>query len=298
MKKIIFSFTFFFAATPLICQHLIKGKALDFDKSPLYNIEVIEDSLNYTTTDYNGNFSIEVRQLPTTLTFRSLEMDIVTRTVQINSDTSFTVFLKYYALVHYFESQKVGIFLQPGLINAPVGGRLYLTSPYFLNSRLIKGSYTYQSNLDENNFIGASLTLENIIANPNFGAGLSITYQNPTLDQYQLVNKTIEVDLRSRYVPLEISLGYSKLNINDLESVQVYNGLAVTARRYFSNLFKIEASSKLLVFDGLNGYQFQLERRFNRLWSSVAYQQLDSYSEFSIGLGYVFTYIFNDPNTY
>jgi hypothetical protein len=106
------------------------------------------------------------------------------------------------------------------------------------------------------------------------------------------------MDLRSGYCPIDLSLGYSNLKIYDDEAVVQYDGLVVTVGRYFNKIYKLDASAKFWIYKDLFGFQFQLGRYFNRLHLIANYQQLDMYKEVNIGVGYLITYIFSDPNKY
>jgi hypothetical protein len=106
------------------------------------------------------------------------------------------------------------------------------------------------------------------------------------------------MDLRSGYCPIDLSLGYSNLKITDDEAEKQYNGVVVTGSRYFSKIYKLDASTKFWIYKDLFGFQFQLGRYFNRLHLNANYQQLDMYKEVNIGVGYLITYIFSDPNKY
>ncbi len=294
MKLIFFCFLIHSAQS----QHIIRGKVIDTaDSSPIPGVNIIEDSLNKSITNKLGMYSILINELPTTLTFSMPGM--LTRTVNVDTDSALNVFLKSFVLTHYFESQKIGLYFKSGIINNPIGGEVYLTSPYFLNSRLFKSSISYQTNLDDNRLIAGSLSLENIFFDQYFSSGLSLAYQKVSLYEiYNLTNRSAEVDLWHRYSPIDLTIGYSNLQISDAELVESYNGLIVRVSRYFDKIFKLEASAKIWVYHDLYGLKVQLERSFNQLHLLADYQKLDSYSEFNIGVGYLITYILRDPNRY
>ncbi|MEK6480608.1 carboxypeptidase-like regulatory domain-containing protein [Catalinimonas sp. 4WD22] len=297
MKLITLLFLCFLVHSAL-SQHIITGTVINpDDSSSVPGVDVIEDSLNQTISDLHGNFSITVKELPTRLTFSSVGM--LTRNITVSSDSILTVYLQNYVLAHYFDSQKVGVYLQSGLINNPLGGKLYLSSPYFLNSRLVKSSIGYQTNVDDNTLLDGFLSLDNIFSYPYFSAGLSLAYQDVTLGKfYHLTNKSVEIDLWHRYSPVDLSLGYANLDISDAEKAENYHSIVIKVSRYFYKLFALEASSKIWLYNDLQGFNVQLERSFHRLHTFASYQQLDSYAEFTIGLGYLTTYIFSDPNKY
>jgi len=279
-------------------QHVIRGKVIDpTDSSTIPGVHVIEDSLNQTITDKLGEYSITVNELPTTLIFSAIGM--LTRTVNVDTDSALNILLKPDVLTHYFDSQKIGLYLKSGVINNPIGGKFYFTSPYFFNSRLFKSSISYQTNLDDNRVVESSLSLENILFDQYFSLGLSFAYQEVSLGEiYNLANTSVEMDLWHRYSPIDLTIGYSNLQISDAEVVEEYNGLVIKASRYFHNLLRLEASTKIWIYHDLYGFQAQLERSFDQLHLFTNYQQLDSYSEFNIGVGYLITYILSDPNKY
>ncbi len=279
-------------------QHVIRGKVIDpTDNNPIPGVDVIEDSLNQTVTDELGQYSITINTLPTTLTFSMIGM--LTRTVNVGIDSTLNVFLQPYILIHYFESQKIGLYLTSGITNNPIGGKAYLTSPYFLDSRLFKSSISYQTNLDDNRLVNGSLSLDNILFDQHFSVGLSFAYQEVALGEiYNLTNTSIGIDLWHRYSPFDLTLGYSNLQILNAEVVEDFHGLVLKVSRYFDKILRLEASTNIWIYNNLYGFQAQLERSFNQLHIFANYQQLDSYSEFNIGVGCMVTYILSDPNRY
>lgn len=267
------------------------------DSLGLPGVNVILDSLNQTITDEKGKFIIEVEKLPSPLTFSYV--GYLGRTVIVHSWSDIKVFLKPYTLIDYFGSQKIGFYFQSGLINNPIGGEIYVTTPYFLNSRLLTGSITYQTNLNDNRLVNGFASLDNILYDPYFNAGISIGYLEVDLgESYNLINKSVEIMLRSLYSPIDLSVGYSNLNISEDEVVRSYNGVVITACKYFHKVYKLEALTKFWIYRDHLGFLFQLERSFNRLHLRTSYQQLDAYKEVNLGVGYLITYKFSDPNKY
>lgn len=297
MRQVVFLFLLFTITTSW-AQDTIKGIVLNTEDSlGLPGVVVILDSLNQTLTDINGKFALTVEEIPTTLTFAYV--GYLQRTVTVQSSTDIKVFLKPYALIHYYDSQKIGFYFQSGLINNPIGGRVYLTTPHFLNSRLLKGSITYQTNLNDNLLVNGSGTFDNIIYSQYLGAGLGVDYLDVSLgESYNLKNKSVEIDFWSRYIPIDLSVGFSNLRISNDEEVEDYNGLVITIGRYFHKIFKLDASTKFWIYKDLFGFQFQLDRSFRRLHFIAGYQQLDNYREANVGVGYLLTYKFSNPNKY
>jgi len=297
MRQVVF-LLLIFTITTSWAQTTIEGIVLTTEDSlGLPGVFVFLDSTNQTITDINGSFKFEVGEIPTSLTFSSI--GYLERTISITSLTNIRVFLKPYVLRHYFGSQKFGLYLQSGLINNPIGGVVYLTTPYFLNTRLIKGSINYQTNLNNNRLVNGSVSLDNILFSRYLVASLSLEYIEVSLgESYALINKSVEIDIRSGYCPIDLSVGYSNLKITDDEEVEQYNGLVLTASRYFNKIYKLDASTKFWIYKDLFGFQFQLGRYFKRLHLIANYQQLDMYKEVNIGVGYLITYKFSDPNKY
>jgi hypothetical protein len=279
-------------------QHTIEGVVLSTDDSlGLPGVYVILDSLNETITDETGKFKIEIEEVPSSLIFSYI--GYLQRTVTLTSWSDIKVFLKPYVLKHYYDSQKIGFYLQSGLINNPIGGKIYLTTPYFLNSRLLKGSITYQTNLNDNRLLNGTGSFDNIIHNRYLGVGLCVDYLDLSLgDNYNLLNRSIEIDFWSLYSPIDLAVGFSNLRISNDEVVEDNNGLVITVGRYFHKLFKLDASTKFWIYKDLFGFQFQLNRSFRRFNINVGYQQLDKYKEANVGVGYLITYKFSDPNKY
>lgn len=297
MRLVVFLFLTF-SVTISLAQNIVEGIVISTEDSlGLPGVGVFLDSTNQTITDINGRFMIDVEEIPSTLTFSAI--GYLTRTVSITTLTDIRVFLKPYVLRDYFGSQKFGLYLLSGLINNPIGGKVYLTTPYFLNSRLLKGSITYQTNLNDNRLLNGSGSFDNIIHSRYLGVGLGVDYLDVSLGKsYNLINRSVEIDFWSLYSPIDLSAGFSNLRTSNDEVVEDYNGLVITVGKYFHKIFKLDASTKFWIYKDLFGFQFQLDRSFRRFQIIAGYQQLDNYREVNVGVGYLITYEFSDPNKY
>ncbi|MCX2745831.1 carboxypeptidase-like regulatory domain-containing protein [Mangrovivirga sp. M17] len=278
-------------------QYLIKGIVYDsLENSPLPGITVFVDSTNETTTNIDGKFSIRIKKLPAKITFAGV--GILSRTIEVKSDSNLIVFLKPYTLVHFYGSQKIGIYLTSGFINNPIGGELYISSPYIFNFALLNGSINYQTNFKDNNLLNSKVSIE-IVTTWNFGFGLSGYYQDLKLDNYTLNNKFLEIDFSTSFIPFDLSFGYGIINTNDEENRDYTNkGLTIKVSKYVHEPLKLTLSSRILFYDELLGFHAELNKPIKNFETFVRFQQLDAYKEFTLGIGYKFTYIFSDPNKY
>lgn len=277
-------------------QHTISGVVIDtISNTPLPGVTVFEDSTNQTITDQQGRFSIELNKIPSQLTFAFIGM--LTRTIDVNSDGDLNVYIKPFTLTHYFDSQKLGFFISSGVLNTPIGGKLILTSPNIFDQLVIKSSVNYQTNMEDNDFILGSVALDNIITGQHFGLGITGYYHEVEFESYELKNKSVDFDFFIRRIPFNFSIGYSKLNIVEENIKTTHDGLTFGVNRYFSEP-SLSVSSKILLYEGLIGFEAELQKSIKRINLFTRYQQLDSFSEVSLGFGYIITYILNDPNKY
>ncbi len=242
-------FLFTLLTTFSSAQHTISGVVIDtISNTPLPGVIVFEDSTNQTLTDQQGRFSIEVKKIPSQLTFAFIGM--LTRTIDVKSDSNLKVYIKPYTLTHYFDSQKLGLFISSGVLNTPIGGKLILTSPYIFNQIVIKSSVNYQTNLEDNDFILGSVALDNIITGQHFGLGITGYYHEVEFGSFELNNKSFDFNFFMRRVPFNFSIGYSKLNIVEENVKTTHEGLTFGVNRYFSKP-SLSVSSKIQLYEGL-----------------------------------------------
>lgn len=292
---------FLFLTTFCWAQITLEGKVIhQGDSLALPGVMVSEDSLNVTSTDAQGQFSLTVEELPTTLTFEFI--GLLSRTVKIESDSSIEVMLKERVNVCYLGSQQIGAYAKSGLINSPLGGELYLRSPFFLRYRLLEGAISYQTDLEDNKALYSSLSIPTLFAIQYFSFGLSSSFQKVSLDQtFAFSNKGIALELGHPYSPVDLSVGYSALAVTDIENTQTnYKGIKVNIEDYYFRHLRLEMSAAATFYDDLIGYQFEVSRTFPYIGihTFIQYQSLDSYQELSVGVGYQMTYRFSNPNKY
>lgn len=280
-------------------QFTIEGIVLQSeDSSGIPGVLVYKDSLNKTTTDINGKFYLTLEDKPDSLTFVSV--GYVTRTIAVSDQTDISVFMKYYALVHYFDSQNIGLFISSGVLNMPIGGELHLTSPFIFDQLVVKGLVNFQSNLKGKRLLAAQFDLDYIVATQYFGLDLKAEYRDVIFkSNLEFQTKSIETELRAIHIPFNIILGYSALNYSDEELSGISDSGPLLGLEHYFRRLDLSVTGKVVIYDDIVDYKAEVSKRlFRGINTFVRYHLLRSYSELTLGVGYKFLYIFNDPNKY
>lgn len=254
------------------------------DKSTAPGINVVEKGTeNGTVTDKDGTFKLTVDNPNATLVFSFI--GVRTQEFELKGKREIFVTLKLDCNKDFFDSQQVHLYANSGVINNPVGGQIDVASPWFFLG-VIKGSYAYQTNLEDNKMQTGQLELAHSISNCDFDIDFSWNYRQVNFDKnLDFRVNSFETDLNLRTVKL--IAGYSRLdftNIDNADSKQL-SGLSIGVGRYFNIPLHPTAILKVGLYRDKVEYQASIQGGHKRFLCFLKFYKLDSFNELSVGIG-------------
>lgn len=243
---------------------------------------------NGTITIDDGSFEIEVNNPNSTLVFTFIGM--VTQELPLNGQNEVLVKTKWDCYKDFFDSQQVSIYANSGVINNPLGGQINMASPYFLGG-VIKGSYGYQTNLDENKHQKAKIELSHYISNCDFDIDFRWDYRKVLFENdLRSITNSFEADLNVGN--LKLIAGYTHLDFNKIETAnnETSSGVLIGFGTTFGLPLYPSIIGKISFYQQKIEYQIDIEGGYKRLLFLLKYYKLDSFNELSIGVGTWFGY--------
>jgi len=259
------------------------------DKSTAPGIHVVEKGTeNGTVTDKDGVFKLTVDDPNTILVFSFI--GVRTHEFELNGRREIFVELKLDCNKEFFDSNEVHIYANSGVINNPVGGQIDVALPWIFLG-VIKGSYAYQTNLDDNKMQTGQFELAHSISNCDFDIDFKWNYRQVNFDNNQdfKVN-SFETDFNLRN--LKLIAGYSRLDFTKIESAEKIelSGLSIGLGRYFNIPLHPTAILKVGLCKDKVEYQASIQGGHKRLLCFMKFYKLDSFNELSVGFGIGFDY--------
>lgn len=272
------------------CQVTVTGTVIfKDDNSTSPGIEVIEKGTkNRTVTDSNGKFSITVSDPTATLVFSFI--GVITQEFQLKGKNEIFVKLKLDCNKDFFDSHHITLYANSGLVHNPVGGQLEISSPY-TSIGVIKGSYSYQTNLDENEFQTGQVELSHPITNCEFDMDFRWSYRNVSFNKdFQSIANSGEAQLNLRDV--RFIAGYSHLKMTNVaENTKGSSGVILgLGKELFFRPFFGTISAKVALYDNNVEYQGEFKSGYRWFQCFVRYYKLDSFDELSLGVGAQISY--------
>lgn len=276
--------------TACFSQVIISGTVIAKDDGlPLPGVSVIEkDTKNGAITNADGIFTIEVSAPNSILVFSFVGMR--TKEVALKGQREILVEAKWDCNKDFFDSQQIMIYANSGVINNPLGGQIELASPWFLGG-VIKGAYSFQTNLNENEFQRGHLELAHFISNCDFDIDFRWDYRQFSFDnKISARANSFETDLNIRNI--RVIAGYSHLNFSETEKVGSDNlpGVLLGFGTYFNVPLYPTAITKVSLYKNKVEYQASIHGGHKRLLCFVKFYKVNSFNEISIGIGTRFGY--------
>jgi hypothetical protein len=265
------------------------------EKEPLTGVTIIEKGTqNGTLTREDGTFTLNVASLNSILTFSYV--GAVTQEYPLRGTDQVSIKMKWDCNIDYFDYQKIGFFINSGIINTPLGGQFELIFPAFLKSTSLRTAIGYQTDLHKNEFLNAHVELNHLILNCDLNIDLKEHYRVVFLsDDFKSNVFSIEsvininrISMNGRLIPI---IGYSKLEHfnSDQKNFQSSGPLIGVKTRIGRPLF-FQVSAKVSIFRDIVEYQGQVSRYFKNIYTSCNIYKLESFNEISLGLGMEFNY--------
>ena len=273
------------------CQVTVNGTVIaSDDKSALPGVNVVEKGTeNKTTTNADGTFSITVTDPNATLVFSFIGFQV--QELQLNKKTQITMVLKLDCIKDFFDAYHITLYANSGLVHNPVGGQIEISSPY-TSIGVIKGSYNYQTNLDENEFQTGKVELSHPISNCEFDMDFRWSYRNVSFNKdFRSIANSGEAQLNLRNINL--IAGYSHLDMTKIaeNKTKASSGILIGLGKelYFRPVFGI-LSAKVAIYDGNVEYQAEFKGGYRWFQYFIRYYKLDTFDELSLGIGAQMSY--------
>ncbi len=273
------------------CQVTVIGTVITKeDNSFLPGVNVAEKGTeNGTTTNAVGTFSIKVTDPNATLVFSFIGFQ--THEFQLKGRTEIKVTLELACNKDFFDAYYISLYANSGLVHNPVGGQIEISSPY-TSIGVIKGAYSYQTNLDENEFQTGQVELSHPISNCEFDMDFRWSYRNVSFNKnVQSIANSGEAQLNLRNI--NFIAGYSHLDITKIaeNNTKVSSGLLIGLGKelYFRPFYGI-LTAKVAIYKSNVEYQAGFKSGYRWFQYFVRYYKLDSFDELSLGVGAQFSY--------
>jgi hypothetical protein len=254
------------------------------DNSALPQVNVVEKGTqNGTVTNSDGTFSLKVNDPNSILEFSFIGM--VTQEYSLNGRQQVFIKLKLDCNKDFFDSQQIMLFAKVGMINDPVGGQIDFASPW-TRIGVLKGSYSYQTDLRKNQFQNAQIELSHYVSNCDFDMDFKWDYRQVSLNKDLNSNAySLETDFNTRNVKL--IAGYSHLDFRRIESPsnEILSGVLIGVGTYLNLPFHPTLTGKVCLYNGRIEYQAIVQGGHRRLLCIIKYYKLNSFSELSLGIG-------------
>ncbi len=280
-------FLFLFITTSLCFSQVeIKGRVFsNEDDEGLPGANVVEKGTNKgALTDMDGNFTITVSNPNSTLEISFI--GFITKEYKLNGEDSITMTLKVDCIRDYFDTQSLTFYALSGVINTPIGGKMDFAFPAFSRGTLISG-IGYQTNFEENEFLNAKVEYRHFIFNCDFDIDANWYLRKVSFNsEFESMTNSIETNFN--YNNFRIITGYSHLRFDEPGSAQIRNYSAPVVGLgswIYTGPIHILITGKTALY----GKETELigQATFYTKYVEVFfnYYQINSYSEFTIGIG-------------
>jgi hypothetical protein len=268
-------------------QNTITGKILsEEDSTGLPGVSIVElGSSNEVIADINGNYMIIVSDTARFLEFRYL--GFVPRIVPISGQKVINTSLKLAALIDPFD-QKIGLFLQSGLVNTPFGARFYYSTP--LVGRLsVDFQIDYLTDLELNEKLSASLGVSSyriIIANWYIYNSVNFNYRKLSISNAIGLN-SYSIENYARVNSQKIILGISKFQYSpDSTNSSTKYGLVAGYEKEFQKLNFLTLTYKMGFYKETIEYDLRIDIPIKRVDTFIVLNKVGDYQEIMIGIGF------------
>lgn len=266
---------------------IVKAKS---DNLPLPGVNVIIKGTKIgTQTDFNGNFKISVPDSLNVLSFSFLGM--IPLDYKLNDKKNLEIILKEDCNIDWFDEQLIGLYLNSGLVNNPVGGQFQISFTPNYNWPTIKTGISYQTNLKENRFLNTYLNLHHLFVSCDFNADINSSYRNLDFEN------NIDISAYSAETSLNFNristiVGFSVIDFNKKSENKNINSVGPTfgLGTWIGQPFLISVSAKTTIYKNLSEYQAEIKKDYKGFYGFLKYYKVDAFNELSLGVGLEFWY--------
>jgi hypothetical protein len=257
------------------------------DSTGLYGASIIElGTSNSVIADLNGDYKIIVSDTATFLEFSYI--GFVPRKVPIDGQTVINTSLKPFIIYEAFD-QKIGLFLQSGLVNTPYGARFYYSTPV-VGPLSVGFQVAYMTDFKLNQRFDASLSLSSYRFMVGQGLWLygyiDFNYRKLII-QNSIDMVSYSIENYARIYDHNIILGLGKIEYSP-ENSNNNSGYGIIAgyKKEFRKLDYLTLTYKMGFYNESIEYQLQIDAPIKRVKTFVAFNKIDDYQEIMIGIGF------------
>ena len=279
------------ATTTCWSQVTVTGTVIfKLDKSTAPGINVVEKGTkNGTQTDSDGTFKLNVSDPNAILVFSFI--GVITQEFELNGKTEIFVKLKLDCNKDFFDAYHISLYANSGLVHNPLGGQIEMSSPY-TSIGVIKGSYSYQTNLDENEFQNGQIELSHPISTCEFDMDFRWSYRNVSFNKdFQSIANSGEAQLNLRNI--NFIAGYSHLDLTKITENRTNTSsgilLGLGKELFFRPIYGT-LSAKVSIYNSNTEYQAEFKGGHRWFQFFIRYYKLDTFDELSLGVGAQLSY--------
>lgn len=270
------------------CQATVTGIVISSDhKTPIPGASIVEKgTTNWTVTQGDGRYSINVDEENSILQFSFIGH--ITHEEPVNYRDSINVTLKIDCIRDWFDVQKIGLYLNSGVINNPVGGKFEIAFPAYFGRGTLSGSIGYQTDFDKNKFVNGDLKLKHFIFGCDFDMDAGWYYRTFEFGDFNSTANSLEINFN--FNKFGLIAGLSHLEYNPTIERRTFNGPVIGARTWISRPLTIVISGKASIYGDKHEYFGEVLRDSRFIDLFIRYYKLDTFSEVSLGIGTTFEY--------
>jgi hypothetical protein len=287
-SKLIIILIFLIPSTLSFGQITITGSILsEEDSTGLPGVSIIEfGTSNSVMADLNGDYKIIVSDTATFLEFRYV--GFVPRIVPINGQTVINTSLKPYIIYEAFD-QKIGLFLQSGLVNTLYGARFYYSTPV-VGPLSVGFQVAYMTDFKLNQRFDASLSLSRyrFMLGPGVWLYGSVDFNyRKLIIQNSIDMVSYSIENYARIYDHNIILGLGKIEYSP-ENSNNNSGYGIIAgyKKEFRKLDYLALTYKMGFYNETIEYHLQIDAPIKRVITFVAFNKINDYQEIMIGIGF------------
>ncbi|WP_242919672.1 carboxypeptidase-like regulatory domain-containing protein [Pontibacter liquoris] len=285
-KRLIFILSLLLSSLTAWSQVTITGVVVaKVDESPIPGVSIIEKGTsNGTTTDIDGTFSINVTDPNSTLVFSFIGMK--TKEYTLKGQRHIVVETKWDCNKDFFDANKIKAYASSGLINTPLGGQIEVATPYLFFGGVIKGSYSYQTNLTQNELQNGHIELSHFISTCDFDMDFKWNYRQVNFNKEFNSNAySFETDYNFR--DLKLIAGYTHLNFDNIEVVgtKTSPGVLIGFGTTLGQPLYPTVVGKVSLYKDNIEYQASVQGGYKGILFFTKFYKLNSFNEVSLGIG-------------
>ena len=288
IKKYTLIILLIFSST-IFSQIKITGKIKDYN-GLLPGVTVLEKGTkNGTETNLNGEFQIFASNKNSIISFHYL--GYITKEIKLNDKTHIEITLKKDCTIHWFDQKKIGLYLNTGTINNPIGGEFQISYSPNYNWSTIKTGISYQTNLKNNKFLYAFVNFHHLFVSCDFNADINSSYKNLDYDNnIKLSAYSMEASLN--FNNISTIIGLSTIDFNKTSANKKINSIGPTfgLGTWIGKPFLMSLSAKTTIYKNLSEYQAEIKKDYKGFYGFLKYYKINTFNELSLGIGFEFWY--------